>query len=68
MTAVLKILSRLGLALTIIPAFLFLLDSMSLKTVKLTMIAGAVLWLITAPIIQKQNQNSLVYPENQDNI
>lgn len=68
MKIVLNILSRLGLALTIVPAFLFLADSMSLENVKRTMIAGALLWLVTAPIIQKQNQNPLAHPENQDNI
>lgn len=68
MKILLKALSWLGLALTIGPAFLFLADTMTLETVKITMVIGVVLWLFTAPILQKQNQNPLVHPENQDNI
>ncbi|QXD31000.1 hypothetical protein [Candidatus Pelagisphaera phototrophica] len=50
-----KILSRLALGLTIVPAFLFLFNLMSLETVKVIMIIVAVLWIATAPIVQKRN-------------
>ena len=50
-----KILSRLALGLTIVPALLFLFDLMSLETVKVIMIIGSVLWIATAPIVQKRN-------------
>lgn len=68
MNLVLKFLSRAGLVLTIVPAFLFLTDAMTLEAVKGSMILGAVLWLVTAPIIQRQNQNPLEHPENRDNL
>ncbi len=68
MKLVLKFISRAGLVLTIVPAFLFLTDAMTLDAVKKSMILGAVLWLVTAPIIQSQNQNPLDHPENRDNI
>ena len=68
MQILLKTLSWLGLALTIGPAFLYLANAMTLEAVKLTMVIGGALWLFTAPILQKQNQNPLVHPENQDNI
>ena len=66
MKTLLKSLSRLALGLTIVPAFLFLFDSISLETVKVVMIIGAVLWIATAPMVQKQNP--LVHDEFQDNI
>ena len=46
---------RVGLALTIVPAFAFLFDAMSLDTVKTTMIVGTVLWLGISPFIQRRN-------------
>jgi hypothetical protein len=66
MKTLLKILSRLALGLTIVPAFLFLFNLMSLETVKVIMIIGTVLWIATAPIVQKRNP--LVHDEFQDNI
>lgn len=68
MNTALRILSWLGLALTIGPAFLFLVDAMNLETVKATMILGAALWLASAPILQRQKQNALTHPENRDNL
>ncbi len=68
MNTALRILSRLGLALTIGPAFLFLVDAMSLETVKTTMMLGVALWLVSAPILQRQKQNALTNPENRDNL
>lgn len=57
LSPVLKFLARLGLALTIGPAILFLLGDIDLAEVKLTMIVGTILWLGGAPIIQKQHQD-----------
>ncbi len=66
MNLLLIILSRLGLALTILPSILFLTGSMELDTAKLLMIVGTVFWLGTAPILQKQHENSLA--DTQDHI
>ncbi len=66
MKTLLKFLSRLALGFTTVPAFLFLFDLMSLETVKVVMIIGAVLWIATAPMVQQQNP--LVHDEFQDNI
>ena len=66
MKTLLKILSRLALGLMIVPAFLFLFNLMSLETVKVIMIIGSVLWIATAPILQKRNP--LVHNEFQNNI
>lgn len=68
MKTVLKILSYLGLVLTVIPSFMFLMDLMSLESVKLVMILGGVLWFATAPILQKRGPSPLDHPEYQDNI
>lgn len=68
MNIALKILARLGLALTICPPLLFLFDLMSLEKVKTTMIVGAVLWLAAAPFVQKQSQERLAHAKSRDNI
>lgn len=58
MPFVLKTIALLGLALTIIPAFAFLFDGMSLDAVKTTMTIGAVLWFGTSPLLQKQHKEA----------
>ncbi len=68
MKLALKTLSRLGLAFTIIPSFLFLFDLIRLETVKLAMIAGVVLWFATSPFLQASAASRVVHSENQDNL
>lgn len=68
MNLVLKIITRLGLVLTIVPAFLFLFDQAVLSEVKSTMITGTAMWLVFAPLIQKQRQEQLTRPDGQDHI
>ncbi len=68
MNSVLKIFSRLALALTILPAILFLFDLVSLETAKQLMIVGGVLWFATSPLLQNQAANAIDHPENQDNL
>ncbi len=58
MQNILKIIGRIGLVLTIIPSILFLLGMMDLGTVKWIMIAGTVMWLGSAPMVQKLNKAS----------
>ena len=48
MQQALKFISYLALALTIVPAILFLTETLELKDVKLAMIAGMVLWFTNA--------------------
>jgi hypothetical protein len=56
MQNVLKIIGRIGLVLTILPSILYLLGMIDLGTVKWVMIAGTVMWLVTAPMVQKLNK------------
>ena len=59
MTLALTILARLGLVLTILPPILFLFDAMSLDSAKWIMMLGTVLWLVVAPILQKQHEKAI---------
>ena len=68
MTLVLKILARMGLILTILPAVLFLTGGMELDTAKRIMIIGTILWLGTAPLLQKQHQEIIDHSANKDNL
>lgn len=68
MNLILKILTRFGLVLTIIPSVIYLLGSMDLPEVKATMITGTLLWLIFAPVLQKQKEGQLVNIDTQDHI
>ena len=58
MLTVLKILGRVGLLLTILPALLLTVDAIDLQTTKLVMIIGTVLWLGMAPLVQKLNKQA----------
>ena len=58
MQTVLRILGRLGLALTILPSILYLAGTIDLGRVKLVMIIGMVLWLVAAPLVQKLNKET----------
>lgn len=49
MTFVLKAASFLGLALTVVPAFLVLTGSLTWRTHAVLMAVGALLWFATAP-------------------
>ena len=68
MNIVLKFLARLGLVLTIVPSFIYLFGSMELAEVKATMIIGTIMWLVLAPVIQKQSQEKMALADNQDHI
>ena len=58
METVLKILGRVGLALTLLPSILFLAGFMQLGVVEVVMIIGTVLWLVAAPLVQKLNKEA----------
>ncbi len=47
---ILKALAYIALALTIVPPFMFLGDSIELDAMKNVMIAGVFLWFATAPL------------------
>ena len=49
MTAVLKLLSAVGLALTVVPAFLVFLTGAEWATHAALMMVGTALWFATAP-------------------
>lgn len=49
MTALLKLLSAVGLALTVVPALLVFLSGLAWETHALLMLVGTVLWFATAP-------------------
>lgn len=53
MSTLLRIISSLGLALTILPPVLFLAGSMTLERVQVLMILGTVVWFLSAPIGQR---------------
>ncbi len=56
---IIKIIGRIGLLVTILPAVFFLFGWMSLDTAKLIMILGSVMWLVSAPIVQKMNKETV---------
>lgn len=68
MQQALKLISYLALALTIIPAILFLTETLELRDVKLAMIAGMVLWFLSAPFSQKRQGADLIHEETRDNL
>ena len=68
MQSTLKLISYLALALTIIPAILFLTDILELSDVKLAMIAGMVLWFVSAPFSQKRQNAELIHEQTRDNL
>jgi hypothetical protein len=47
--AALKLVSWLGLALTLLPSFLVFSGDLALDGFKVTVLAGSLLWLATAP-------------------
>jgi hypothetical protein len=53
MTAILKLVSLLGLVLTVVPAFLVLYGTMEWRTHSHLMLLGLVLWFGTAPLWMK---------------
>ena len=53
MKTIVKLIAYLGLTLTLLPSLLFLTGAMTLEALKLTMLAGTILWLVSAPIGQK---------------
>lgn len=59
MQNIIKIIGRIGLLVTIVPAVCFLFGWMSLEVTKGLMILGSVMWLVAAPIVQKLNKESV---------
>ncbi len=57
MKTVLFIISIIGLILTLVPAFLVFMGKTDLDTAKGLMIAGTVLWFVTAPFWMKTRTN-----------
>lgn len=57
MKALLKIISFIGLALTVIPAFLVFHGSISLETCQHLMLAGTLCWFLTAPYWMNQKSD-----------
>lgn len=53
MNALLKIVSFLGLVLTVGPAFLVFAGAMSWSTYTVLMFAGSIAWFVTAPLWMK---------------
>lgn len=49
MRTLLKVISYIGLALTVIPSFLVVAGSLSLDTHKLLMAIGMILWFAASP-------------------
>jgi len=61
MRMILKILSFVGLILTIVPSVLVFANIIELSTHKNLMLLGTVLWFMTAPFwLNKKKQNGLV--------
>ncbi|MGB0413601.1 MAG: hypothetical protein ACPGJU_04075 [Coraliomargarita sp.] len=58
MKLILTILARLSLVLTIVPACLHLMGWLSLEAVQLIMAISAVSWFISAPLLQRQHEQS----------
>lgn len=56
MNLLLKILSFMGLGLTIIPSVLVFLQQLSMEDHKLYMIFGMVLWFATSPFWMKEKE------------
>ena len=56
MTVVIKIISITGLALNIIPALLTFNDIISFDHYKILMLAGTLMWFLTAPFWINRNQ------------
>jgi hypothetical protein len=50
MKRIAQIISWLGLAATVLPACLYFANIMEFSKVKLSMIAGAILWFAAAPL------------------
>jgi hypothetical protein len=56
MIIILRIISYLGLGLTVVPSILFAADAMGHDSMKTAMTIGMVLWLGTAPFVQRAKQ------------
>lgn len=52
MITLLRILSWLGLTLTVLPPVLYLFDALPLDSLKYAMATGMLLWFVTAPFVQ----------------
>ncbi len=58
MKTLLKIVSLVGLLLTIVPAFLVFAGTLTLTTHYTLMLIGAVLWFVSAPFWMLKRSNS----------
>lgn len=68
MQLALKLISYAALVLTVVPAILFLTETLELNDVKLAMVAGMILWFLTAPFIKRRSQAELVHEQTRDNL
>jgi hypothetical protein len=59
MKKILKILSLIGLALTVLPAFFVLYSGMPWKTHAQLMFVGMILWFFTAPFWMKSKTSEM---------
>ena len=57
MKSLFRILSYIGLGLTLIPSFLVFAGEITLDSNKLIMLMGTVLWFITSPSWMNKNEN-----------
>lgn len=53
MAVILKLIGAAGLALTVVPAVLVALGQISLDRNKTLMLAGMVLWFVSAPLVRR---------------
>ena len=65
MTALLKVLSFLGLALTVGPAFLVFAGELTWEAHAGWMLVGAALWFITAPFWMRDHAGAATATRNQ---
>ena len=60
MNFLLKLLSFIGLGLSVIPSFMVFYNQLDLVTYKQLMLVGTVLWLVTAPWWINKDSNAQV--------
>lgn len=58
MKPVLKLLSYLGLLLTVVPSFLVFYGKLPFEQHKTWMLAGTVLWFVTAPLAHRKKSTA----------
>ena len=56
---ILKLISYLGLVLSVVPGFLVFYQVMSLETYKMSLLIGTALWLLTGPFWINRRDNPI---------